>query len=231
MSSAHFLHNVSLFANLSIAELEPLAQRLITRKFRVGEVILTQSSPGGSLYIVKSGLVEIIVSDADGQQIVVAHFGPGQAFGEFSLIDGLPRSAGAVARERSEIAILTRPEFFMFLEQHPAVAINLLVLLSRRLRFTVQRTEHEDQTVPSAVRMARLLVALVERYGVVREDCTELSIRLTTGELAGLIGCPRREAEETVTALQNQGVIRLHGLQMEISNLDQLRAAARYESS
>jgi len=219
MTGIHFLRNVSLFADLSTNELEALAQRLMARKYRNGEHIFGQGSPGNSLYIVKSGLVGIMVTDNAGKSQMIAQYGPGQAFGEFGLLDGLPRSAGAVACDRSDLLILSRPEFFMYLEQHPPVAISLL-------RFAVQQAEH-DQDIPSPVaRLAHILTDFGDRYGDRDDHFVNLSLRLTMGELAGMIGCPRSEAEAALEALQEQGLVARRGLQMTIHNLDGLRAVA-----
>lgn len=223
MSGVHFLHNVSLFANLSRAELEPLADALITRRYREGEEIFAQNSLGSSLFLVKSGRVGIVVDDADGHRQTLAEFGPGQAFGEFGLLDGLPRSAGAVALERSELQILPRADFFMYLERYPSVAINLVVLLTRRLRFVMQRTEDESDTSPVIQRMARLLADLGDRYGYVEGEDIQLPIRLTQGELAGMLGCPRATASDALRQLQDQGLIALRGLQMVLHDIPALR--------
>jgi CRP/FNR family cyclic AMP-dependent transcriptional regulator len=225
MTSTLFLQNVSLFANLSASELEPLAQRLIVRRYREGETIFEQGSPGNSLYIVKSGLVAIKITGAAGVSQIVAQCGPGQVFGEFALLDGLPRSAGVVACARSELLILTRPEFFMYLEQHPTVAINLLILISRRLRFTMQRTEHDDNA-PTVARLARVLADFGDRYGYREDGDVQLSIRLTQGEVAGIIGCPRSEAETALEMLRQQGILEMRGLQITIHDLVKLRALA-----
>ncbi len=223
MSGVHFLHNVSLFANLSRAELEPLASVLITRRYREDEEIFAQNSLGSSLFLVKSGRVSIVVDDPEGHRQTVAQFGPGQAFGEFGLLDGLPRSAGAVALERSELYILSRADFFMYLEQHPSVAINLVVLLTRRLRFVMQRTEDESDTAPVEQRMARLLVDLGDRYGYAEGDDIHLPIRLTQGELAGMLGCPRVTTSNALKLLQDQGLITLRGLQIVLHDVPGLR--------
>jgi CRP/FNR family cyclic AMP-dependent transcriptional regulator len=226
MTGTFFLQNVSLFANLSASELEPLTQRLIARRYREGETIFEQGSPGNSLYIVKSGLVGIEITNAEGDTQTVAQCGPGQVFGEFALLDGLPRSAGAVACARSELLILTRPEFFMYLEQHPTVAINLLILISRRLRFTMQRAEHEEEDASTLARLARVLADFGDRYGYRQDGDVQLSIRLTQGEVAGIIGCPRSEAEAALESLHQQGILEMRGLQITIHDLVKLRAMA-----
>jgi CRP-like cAMP-binding protein len=224
MIGAQFLHNVSLFASLSVEELQPLAQRLISRKYRKNEQIFAQGSPGYSLYIVKSGLIAIEITNNMGETQVIAHYGPGQAFGEFGLLDGLPRSAGAVASERSELMILTRPEFFMYLERQPNVAINLVVLLSRRLRFATQRTEDDViDTATPVVRLAQLLVDFSDRYGDASDEGIQLPLRLTQGELAGLMGCPRSEAEAALDDLRQKKLVETRGLQMTIHDLEGLR--------
>jgi len=167
------------------------------------------------------------VTDRQGHTQVVAQFGPGQTFGEFGLLDGMPRSAGAVACERSELMVLTRPEFFIYLEQHPSVAINLLVLISRRLRFATQQTEHETTPLPTLQRLAHLLYDLGERYGEADDGAVILSIRLSQGEIAGILGCPRSEAEEAVEILRQRGLIDMRALQVTIRDLEGLHAAAR----
>lgn len=225
-AGAHFLRNVSLFANLSLTELEPLAQQLIARKYRAGEQIFHQGSPGNSMYIVKSGLVEIVVTDNEGGTQVLAQLGPGQFFGEFALLDGLPRSAGALARQRSELLILTRPQCFMYLEQHPSVATNLLVILSRRLRFALQRTEHDEVSDTPLARLAGILVQLADRYGFLEDHDVQLSIRLTQGELAGIMGFPRSDAEAAFETLRQQGLVDVRGLHITIHDLEALRGLA-----
>lgn len=225
-TGVQFLHNVSLFANFCDAELEPLAQLLAARKYQAGEQIFAQNSLGKSLYIVKAGRVNIIVTGKDGVTQTVAELGPGQVFGEFGLLDGLPRSAGAVAFERSELLVLSRPEFFMYLEQRPAVAINLMVLLSRRLRFVTQRAEHDAEPCSVLAHLAELLAEFGDRYGTPQDTSIVLPIRLTQGELAGMLGCPRAETEAALEDLQQRGLITVHGLQMQIHDLEGLRALA-----
>ena len=224
MSGAELLHNVSLFANLSVEDLEPLSQRLNARKYRQDEPIFEQGTPGNSLYIVKSGLIAIVVKQENGETQTLAHFGPGQVFGEFSLLDGLPRSAGAVSCERSELLVLSRPEFFMYLDQHPSVAINLVVLLSRRLRFTLQRTEHQEEiTVSPLAKLADMLLHLTERYGHIEAGDSQLELRLTRGELAAMIGCPRSQAEEAINTLESKNILSMRGTKIAIHDLEGLR--------
>ena len=226
MAGIHFLSNVPLFANLSETDLEPLAQRLVMRKYRAGERVLSQGSTTYSLYIVQSGLVTIEVTGTDGETQTIARYGKGQAFGEFGLLDGLPRSAGAIASEASELLILSRGEFFMYLEQNSSVAINLLVLTSRRLRFAMQRLEGEPEPASPLAHLARLLVMFAGRYGEIQDEVLTLPLRLTAGELAGMMGQPRNDVSAALQTLQAQALIDLQGTQLAIHDLNGLRALA-----
>jgi len=226
MTGIQFLHNVSLFANLPVSELEPIAERMVSRRYRPDETVFTQGSPGNSLFIVKSGRVAIVVTDPDGGEQTVAECGPGQVFGEFGLLDGLPRSAGAVASETSELLSLSRPDFFIHLERHPNVAVNLLVLLSRRLRFTMQQAESEHKLVSPLTRLVQLLMEFADRYGESEDGMLRLPLRLTVGEVAGMMGCPRAEAEAAVRTLCEKGLVEWRGLQLTLRDVDGLRTLA-----
>lgn len=218
-----FLRNVPFFANLPTSDLEGLAQRLVTRKYRAGEQIFKQGSPGNSLYIVKTGRVAIVVTDPQGRTQTLAERGYSQFFGEFALLDGLPRSAGVVAREPGELLILSRPEFFIYLEHNPAVAIRLMVLISRRLRFALQLAESDVNPPPPLARMAHVLTLFAERYGESEDGTLRVSIHITRGELAEVLGCPRIEADAALDTLHQQNLVEIRGREIFISDLDQLR--------
>ena len=98
MVTAEFLAQTQLFTSLPTTVLEMLAQDFQTRRFRAGEVIFLEGDPGHTLYLIKQGQVRIFVNGIDGSETSVILCGrPGQLFGELAVIDGLPRSATAVA--------------------------------------------------------------------------------------------------------------------------------------
>ena len=100
MSRVAMLRKVSLFAGLSDQEFEVLADSLGKRTFGKGMIIFHKGGPGQTLYVIESGKVRIFILSESGQEISVNIYGPSDVFGELSLLDGLPRSAGAVAVDR-----------------------------------------------------------------------------------------------------------------------------------
>ena len=98
MSSIDFLKQATLFKGLTEQELQTLSADFVQREFRAGQAIFHQGDPGHMLYLVESGQVRIFVNGIDGHETSVVLYGrPGEIFGELAIIDGLPRSASAIA--------------------------------------------------------------------------------------------------------------------------------------
>jgi hypothetical protein len=122
VSKAMMMRQVSLFAGLSDLELEDLAGSLGRRTFAKGTIIFSRGSSGRTMYIVESGKVRIFTLSESGKEVTLQIYGPGEVFGEFSLLDGLPRSAGAMALEETVTFTLHRDHFFQHLEASPSMA-------------------------------------------------------------------------------------------------------------
>lgn len=134
-SPVDFLSTVSLFKTLPREVLEDLASTTIECPYAAGATIIRRGEPGDGLFMVLAGLVQVCATeDATGDERVVAVFGPGEAFGELSLLDGKPRSASVVASWNARCLFLPRDAFQTHLDQHPDTARALLRVLAARLR-------------------------------------------------------------------------------------------------
>ena len=85
------------------------------------------------MYVVRSGEVAVLSAGA-----VLETIGPNGTFGEMALIDGAPRSATAVAREPTEVAVIDEKAFLYLVQKDPAFALDLLRRLTARLRRTTE---------------------------------------------------------------------------------------------
>jgi type IV pilus assembly protein PilB len=129
-----FLKNVKLFAELSPDSLAKLGTCLKTAEFPPAEVIVREGAPGVSMYIVKSGLVEVRKKDpATGIDFLVAQLSEGAAVGEMSLLTGKPRSATVTTVQPTVVFTLTRADFRNLLTQHPEISLGLARILAERL--------------------------------------------------------------------------------------------------
>jgi len=134
MAHEEFLARVPIFANCTPTEIEAIVAVAQESGFQAEQIIVTQGTPGQAFYLILSGRVEII---RDGQSL--GAFGPGDFFGEMSLLDQAPRSATIRALEPTLCLMLSSWDFKALLEQHPSIAVKLLEILSRRLRVADER--------------------------------------------------------------------------------------------
>jgi CRP/FNR family cyclic AMP-dependent transcriptional regulator len=197
-SEAVYLKQVSIFNGLNDDEVHDLISAAKRRTFRSGEVIFHRDDPGQMLYIIKEGKVKICLISPDGQEISLVVFGKGEYFGEFALLDGLPRSADAIALEKVECYTLQRSDFHNAIMKKPRIAIQIMEVLCERLRKTDQQVE--DLIVLDVyARVAKKLLELAETHGLKQEDSSILiNVRLTQQELAAMVGASRESVNKVL---------------------------------
>lgn len=131
---AGLLAQVGLFAQLDDDERGVLAQSMQAREVRAGEVLFRAGDPGDSMFIVKSGQVELFVKDTAGQKIVLHTAGCPDHFGELSLLDGGSRTASAIVVEDGELLVLDRDDLQQLFRKRPDAALDMLAAMGRMTR-------------------------------------------------------------------------------------------------
>lgn len=127
---------VPIFELLDDTERAALAKRMDCREFKQGAVLFDYGDPGGEIFVLRSGSVEVFVEDQQGDRIVLAESERGDVVGELSFLDGGPRTATAIAREDAQVLTMHRDRLLEFIDEHPHAAIDLLTAVGRRLRAT-----------------------------------------------------------------------------------------------
>ena len=133
-ADATLLSEVPLFATLDDAERALLAAQLEEVQVPAGARVFSRGDPGGAIYIVAEGEVQISVEDTTGQRIVFETAGRGDFFGELSLLDGDPRSADALAVQPTRALRVDRHDLTLLFGRHPSSAMDVLTVMGRRLR-------------------------------------------------------------------------------------------------
>jgi len=141
-TTAELLAETPLFALLDEQERAALAERTEYVHFDPGVTIFRAGEPGDSMYVVRTGEVEIFFKNDTGQRIVLETARPGDFFGEISLLDGGPRTASAIAKTDVEAILVDRNDLDDFLRRSPAAAMDLLAATGRRLRETARLLRH-----------------------------------------------------------------------------------------
>ena len=147
---------VPIFGLLDDEEREALAQMMNSRDFKQGETVFHYGDPGGEIFILRSGHVELFVENTDGEKIVLAENEQGDVIGELSFLDGGPRTATAVAREDTQMLCLDRVRLLDFIDQHPHAAMDVLTVIGRRLRATDELLRTQVSRNPNVEEAERL---------------------------------------------------------------------------
>jgi CRP-like cAMP-binding protein len=127
------LARLALFADLAQAQLESIAHRFDEEVFGEGQRILRTGLSGAGLYLILEGEAAIVI---DGQDR--ARFGPGEVFGEISVLTGDPPNADVVAATMLRCLTIPGPDAEPFLLEFPRVMYRLLQAEARRLRITTE---------------------------------------------------------------------------------------------
>jgi len=208
--TVELLGRVPVFSALSPEELEQVAQMVVPRRFEAGEVVFKEGDEGSTCYIVRSGRARAIREHPDGRSITLAHFAPGDIFGEMSMFDGGRRSATVEITEETEAIAILGADMHRLLRAFPDISVKLIAALGQRLRDTNERLVRQSfQTVQS--RVAAVLAQLVadarsEAEGETGGD-RDVMITTTQAELAQLAGSSRESASRFLAVLERAGII------------------------
>jgi CRP-like cAMP-binding protein len=219
------IERTSLFRGLPPATLQSLVNLAVRRTYEDGAVIFVRGDPGDALYAVATGRVRISASAPGGKEVFLNIMEPGEAFGEIALLDGSPRTATATTMAPSELLLIQREPFVALLRREPQLAVHLIELLCRRVRWTSELME--DSTLLSVpARLAKRLLTLASVHGrPVPDGGTRLT--LSQEALAQFLGLSRQIVNQHLQAWRGKRWISLSRGSVTIADERALRKVAQ----
>ena len=115
-----------------------------TKTFVKEEIIFQQGERSKYAYIIESGKVGIYKENKYGKKSLIGILIKSDLFGEMGLIDKYPRSATAIAMEKSRLTLVDESRFSFLCEHNPKFIVTLIKTLSRRLRDTLGQLKHQE---------------------------------------------------------------------------------------
>lgn len=204
------LAGISLFSGLSRVQHEALSRISVKRAFGKGERIFSEGDEGTGFYVVSGGRVKIFKVSTEGKEQILHFCGPGESFGEVSVFTGQGFPADAVAALPSTVLFFPRAAFSSLIRQDPALALNMMAQLSKRLReFAGLIEDLSLKEVPG--RLAKYLLYLSGRNGSGTVD-----LDVSKGQLAALLGTIPETLSRILAKLNRRGLIRSRGAQIRI---------------
>ncbi len=219
----------SVICDLPLAALADFRAAGTTTIFRPRQVIFSEGSPAGGLYVICHGAVKLYHSDRFGRDHILEVAEPGAVLGELSLEDTPNQSISAEAITESQLCFLPRQRLVAFLQKYPATGIRLIVALSREL--AAARHKVRDLALKGAEsRLASLLVQLARANGGVSPG-ERLQLRYTRRDLAEMIGVSTETVIRLLGKLRQKHAISLERRDVIISDAEKLTKLANYDET
>jgi CRP/FNR family transcriptional regulator, dissimilatory nitrate respiration regulator len=216
-----------LFSGLSHEDLDQIGGIAQQRDYKRGQAIFWDGDPGIGFYVVANGKVKIYKTSADGKEQILHIYGPGHPFGEVPVFSGNRFPANAQALEKSRLLFFPRKDFIQLIAGQPSLALNMLAVLSMRLRqFTVQVENLSLKEVPA--RLASYLVYLSEEQA----GAEVVDLPISKGQLASLLGTIPETLSRIFNRMGQQRLISVEGSRIGLLNrhaLEDLAVGGRLE--
>ena len=215
--TSDYLRTISLFKALTAEQLAEVIPLLHPRTYAPAITLFHQGMPGTTLYLIEEGRVRLSSIGHNGHEHTLAIFGPGDIFGELTLLDGLPRSASAVTITTTAVWMLSKYDFDRLMEQYPLMARSMNRILASRLRASAT---HVEAIIFQDVigRLAYELLNLSQHHGRQDSNGIVIDMPLTQADLGSIIGATRESVNKALATLRNRQLIQVDGTQIVVLN-------------
>ena len=203
LSNLDLIRRVPLFSLLTNEQAQGIADSVVKRRFRRGEIVVEHGKKSNALFILLTGRARVLTADSRGREVILAVLQSGDYVGEMSLIDNEPHSATVRAEVQTDMLILGRPEFARCLPENSSMAYAIMKGLVQRLR-------HADRKIES--------LALLDVYGRVAHALLDFATtdaqgqriirdKISRQDLAKMVGASREMVSRVMKDLEGRGFV------------------------
>ena len=226
LNTPEIIASAPLFGGLPLSQREDIGRIAVDRRYRRGEIIFSEGEPGGGFFIVAVGKVKVYKVSPDGKEQILHIFGPGEPFGEVPVFTGQPFPANAQTLSKARLLFFPRSSFVGLIAANPSLALNMLAVLSLRLReFTLQIENLSLKEVPA--RLASYLIYLTRE----QENETRVVLTISKGQLASLLGTIPETLSRIFAKLTMQELIEVTGRDIRLLDRAGLAQLAEFGKS
>jgi CRP/FNR family transcriptional regulator, cyclic AMP receptor protein len=207
--------------------LDAMARMSTMATFAAGEFLHKAGMPMEAVTFISRGRIKVYRLSRDGKQQTIALLGPGDAFGEIGIVDRRAQDLYVEALEETTVCRTGRDAFLKVASRDPDLALRLAEAMGEKLQDARERiADFAFRDIRS--RVARLILTLLERERLLRQDATltQIATGLTHREMADIVGTRRESVTLALNSLERDGVIRFHDGKLKVLEEDELRAIA-----
>jgi CRP-like cAMP-binding protein len=202
LSNLDLIRRVPLFSMLTNDQAQSIADSVVKRRFRRGEIIVEHGKKSNALFILLTGRARVLTSDSRGREVILAVLQPGDYVGEMSLIDNEPHSATVRAEVQTDMLILGRTEFARCLPENSSLSYAIMRGLVSRLR-SADRQIESLALLDVYGRVARALLDMAEDLNGVKLIRNKVSRQ----DLAKIVGASREMVSRVMKDLEERGMV------------------------
>jgi CRP/FNR family transcriptional regulator len=219
--STQYLTKAPFFDGLSENHLEEINAISIIKKLNKNEFIFSDGDDGNGFYIIIDGTVKIFKVSSDGKEQILHIFNSGDIFGEVPVFSGQSFPANAIALTRSTVLFVPKKKFIALINKNPKISINMLALLSKRLReFTIQI---ENLTLKEiSGRIADYIIHL----SIEQNNDETIVLPTSKANMASLLGTIPETLSRIFTKMTEQGLIEVSGKTIQLLSKNKLERVA-----
>lgn len=211
----------TLFKGLPEDELRQLERISEPRDCDKGEVLFGEGKEGVGFYVVAAGQIKVFKMSFDGREQILHILGPGDPLGEVPVFAGQTYPANAQALTRSSLYFFPRKKLVELYRESPSLAMNMLAVLSRRLReFTVLIENLSLKEIPQ-----RLATYLVHQQSL-KPVSARVKLSVTKGVLSNILGTSQETLSRVLGRLSQEGLIEVQGKEISILDMERLKSLA-----
>ena len=220
------IRKAPLFSALDDEAAHELRQSMVALKLNKGQVLFKEGQDGDRLYVVVHGKIKLGTTSTDGRENLLSILGPGEMFGELSLFDPEPRTSTATAVTDARLVSLAHEAVIGLVTTNPQTSLELLRRLAQRLRKSNEvLADLVFADVPG--RVAKAIMDLGERFGVMKEEGLHVNHDLTQEELAQLVGASRETVNKALADFAARGWVKLEPRAVLVTDVERVTKRGR----
>jgi CRP-like cAMP-binding protein len=202
LSNLDLIRRVPLFSMLTNEQARAVADGVVKRRYRRGELVVEQGKKSNALFIMLNGRARVLTADSRGREVILAVLEAGDYVGEMSLIDNQPHSASVRCEVQCDMLILGRVEFARCLPENSSLSYAIMRGLVTRLR-SADRQIESLALLDVYGRVARTLLDMAEDV----DGEKIIRSKVSRQDMAKIVGASREMVSRVMKDLEERGVI------------------------
>jgi len=223
MDIVTFLRTIPFSKNLPEEQLEILAKSARKKRYRAGQLIISEMNETRTFFIVASGKIKMFKSSSDGKEQTLYLLGPGEMFGMCAAFSDSIFPANAMALEESTLLLFPDTVLEYLAKQDPTILFNLIFILSCRLKESMSLIGSLS-LMETPQRVASFLL-----FSSLKKDCRKgevAKLTITQRELSKILGTTPETLSRILKKLARENIIRVTGRNICILDCEALEELA-----